>query len=195
MLIGLTGAAGSGKDTVYEVLAELYERELPVERRSFADALYESAAAALGVSPANLRAWKRHEDARITVQSPGGFVEAVLTVRQYLQRYGTEAHREVFGEGFWTGAVDLTDHRGVIVAVTDVRFLNEAEAVRRAGGFMARVIGPGEVPGDHASERPLPDELMDVVIHNVVRDDDRAHLRRQVRGMVTRFRRLRGEMP
>lgn len=186
MLIGLTGRAGAGKDTVYGVLSEIYGDEIPVERRSFADLLYESAAASLGVTTRQLRAWKR-EPVLVQVMRHDGPVLASSTVRQYLQRYGTEAHRDVFGEDFWTAAVDLLGHGGRIVAVTDVRFVNEAEAVQRAGGVVVRVLGPDEGPALHPSEKPLPDSLVDYVINNVSRDDNRAYLRRQVTALVARI--------
>lgn len=201
MLIGLTGRAGAGKDTVYETLAELYGVECPVERRSFADPLYESAAAALGVTVDDLRAWKRDPYVKVAVvrEDWGGDALRDLTsqsVRQFLQRYGTEAHRLVFHEDFWIDTARLRDHRGRIVAVTDVRFWNEAEAVQREGGVVVRVVGPddGDAP-PHASEEPLPDSIVDYVVNNRVRNDDRAYLRRQVQGLVMRVRRRNGEMP
>lgn len=198
MLIGLTGRAGAGKDTVYETLAELYGDECPVERRSFAALLYESAAAALGVTVDDLDRWKRDDRVRVAVgvRNAGGLATGVeMTVRQFLQRYGTEAHRDVFGQDFWVDALSLRGHRGRIVAVTDVRFPNEAVAVIQAGGSMIRVLGPTDGPAHHPSEEPLPDEVVDYQIHNVVRNDDRVYLRRQVRGLVTTIRRSSGEMP
>jgi hypothetical protein len=196
MLIGLTGRAGAGKDTVHETLVELYGDQLPVERRSFADPLYESAAAALGVTVNDLRRWKNDPDVLIDVSGSGdAYPHSRQTVRQFLQRYGTEAHRDVFGEGFWTDAVDLAGHRGTLVAVTDVRFVNEAEAVRAAGGIVVRVLGPNEGPVTHPSERPLPATYVDYVLHNAIRDDNRRYLRKQVAALVTWGFRFKGQMP
>lgn len=176
MLIGLTGAAGAGKDTVYETLAQVAEG---VERRSFADKLYESAAAALGVKPDTLRGLKRDPGASVVLHNGDGDLR-VLSVRRYLQRYGTEAHRYIFGPDFWTDALDLTGHFGRTVVVTDVRFRNEALAIRHAGGVMVRVLGPAEVDADHPSEHPLPPGVIDYTLDNTRRDDDRATLRMEV---------------
>lgn len=196
MLIGLTGRTGAGKDTVHQMLAEIYGAECPVERRSFADPLYESAAAALGVTVDDLRRWKNDPDVRVDIRRKGLVDPGTsISVRQYLQRYGTEAHRDVFGSFFWVDALDLRGHRGRIVAVTDVRFPNEAVAIIQAGGTVVRVIGPDVGPARHASEEPLPGEVVDHVIFNAARNDDRVYLRRQVTSLVSRIRRSNGEMP
>lgn len=173
MLIGLTGPKQAGKDTVYERARHIMDGVVPVERRSFADALYESAAASLGVSVDDLRRWKNDPDYYVTVGLASCFPSAQQTVRSYLQRYGTEAHREVFGGDFWVENVDLA-HAGRIVFVTDVRFEEEAQAVRRAGGIIVRVVGPDEVEhaGDgHASEAGLAGGLIDFRIPNRKRND------------------------
>lgn len=173
MLIGLHGRKQAGKDTVFRRTAHLMRDVVDVQRVSFADLLYESAAAALGVSVDFLQTYKTDPDVVVSVMGSGG-IYTELPIRGYLQRYGTEAHRDVFGPNFWVDAVDL-EHAGRIVMVTDVRFPNEAEAVRRAGGSVWRVIGPAEVEdaGDgHASETPLPLGLVDDELRNDVRDDD-----------------------
>lgn len=201
MLIGLTGRAGAGKDTVYEVADQIYGSLLLVERRSFADVLYQSAAATLGVTVEDLARWKRDPEVRVAVgtryqDDDAGFhhfAPAVeITMRQYLQRYGTEAHRDMFGEDFWANAVYLGGHLHHLVFVTDVRFENEARRIHEAGGVMARVLGPDDGLGnDHASEQPIKDGLIDYVVHNVIRDDpERTYLKGQVTGLVSHLGRL-----
>ena len=188
MLIGLHGKKQAGKDTVYERVVHLLgpgtKAGAKVERVSFADLLYKSAAFALGVDEAFLREWKSDPGVRVKVTSDYGHrTRANLTVREYLQRYGTEAHRELFGSNFWVDHVDLTDHEGKIVVVTDVRFRNEAQAVSNAGGSIVHVVGPEDVEssGDgHASEETLPSWLIDHVLLNTVRDDNFGALDEQV---------------
>lgn len=185
MLIGLTGRAQAGKDTVYGVIAERFGHLLTVERRAFADRLYESAARALDVTVSELRLWKT--DDRITVDirdnDPdilgGSYPRVRLSIREFLQRYGTEAHRDVFGRDFWVDALDLT-HHGRIVVVTDVRFLNEADAILEAGGYVVRVEGPYVGDDDHVSETPIAPDLVDFSIDNTARDDGMAALGAEV---------------
>jgi hypothetical protein len=172
VLIGLNGRKQAGKDTVFERASHIMRDVLDVERVSFADKLYESAAAAIGVSVDYLREHKSDPRRTVAALAPNRRPVVELTLREYLQRYGTEAHRDTFWDSFWVDAVDLS-HEGRIVMVTDVRFPNEAEAVLRAGGAVVEVIGPeGRVTADaHASEAPLPEELIDATIANTVRDD------------------------
>lgn len=194
-LIGLNGQLGSGKDTVYERAKEIGLR--PVERLAFADKLKQAAAAALGVHRDVLELYKRDTSAkvvlRVPIQHPDpaipwltineiAYAEKKLTVREYLQRFGTEVGRDVFGDTFWVDQcvpVDL-DHEGKVVFVTDVRFPNEAQRIRDAGGVVVRVLnGPLNTEG-HASEQILDPSLIDYEIDNSIRDDNHMSLDDQV---------------
>ena len=181
MIIGLHGRAQAGKDTVYERALAIWGAGI-VERRSFADKLYESAAAALGVTAKDLSWWKTDLGANVYV---GGLhtVWNSETVREYLQRYGTEAHRDIFGEDFWVQQLDLTGHSNRLVFVTDVRFDNEAAAIRRAGGKIVEVIGDKAGAYQHRSEAGLTDPP-DYVIYNMVRGDGYRALDHAVRDAV-----------
>jgi hypothetical protein len=197
VLIGLNGKKQAGKDTAYLRLAHLFGGEL-VERRSFADRLYRSAASALGVTVEELQEWKSDPEIQVCVRAVRDLrdgeglpfkhhtVIARASVREYLQRYGTEAHRDVFGDSFWVEQVDL-EHAGRMLVVTDVRFPNEAERIRAAGGWVVVIRGPADVEragDDHASEAPLPAELVDATISNDIRDDGYRHLDGQLRTLV-----------
>lgn len=191
MLIGLNGLLGAGKDQVYKRIAAGvvpdYLQAEPVVRISFADKLKISAAAALGVYGPYSEdpiAWMNgvKDNGRIVVHNGDGVVHSV-TGRQYLQWYGTESHRDVFGTDFW---VDMAlppdfDHRGKIVCVTDVRFPNEIARVKMLGGHIWRIIGDTTASADtHASEVPLADEFVDVDIANNIRDDNFKYLDGQI---------------
>jgi hypothetical protein len=159
MIIGLTGRAGAGKSTVAEYLS----REYGFERCSFAAPLYESAAALLGCTVDDLKRWKN--DPKMGIAIVGG--PTAMTIRQFLQRYGTEAHRDIFGEDFWSERpwINWTlDSRWVF---DDVRFDNEAKAVREHGGVIVRIDRSdarlfGEA-ATHPSEAGVP---ADVVLTN-----------------------------
>lgn len=201
MLIGLHGRKQAGKDTVYARIAQHYGVALghKVERRSFADLLYRSAAAAIGLSVGALQDLKTESAVVIEISDyrypNGGKRDRLGTIREYLQRYGTEAHREMFGQDFWTDQVDL-EHDGKIVVVTDVRFPNEAERIRANKGWVVEVTGPPEIEnaGDgHASEAPLPRELVDASVNNSVRNDKFRSLDGQLETLVRLM--LREETP
>lgn len=202
MLIGLHGKKQAGKDTVHRRIEALYGPAsmagATVERLSFADLLYESAAEALGVFPGDLAHWKADDlvTVRVTRYDPALAANVdltrALTIREYLQRYGTEAHRRIFGDNFWVDqvAARLREHARKVVVVTDVRFPNEAEAIFNAGGSVVWVVGPKmvEEAGDsHASERLLPKHLITHTLFNTARTDHFRDLDSQVRELVSRL--------
>ena len=139
MLIGLSGLKGSGKDTVGAYLV----KEHGFERRSFADKLKESAAALFGVEVWQLEEWKNDPDAFIDIYSQGSPV-TTLIVREFLQRYGSEAHTDIFGEDFWADQVLPVGgfYAGRAIVVTDVRRRSEIDRVLTLGGHIVYIEGP-----------------------------------------------------
>ncbi len=92
-------------------------------------------------------------------------------VRRLLQRFGTEAGRDIHGEQVWVNLVldPWWDTDGTTnLVVTDCRFPNEAESIRSMGGMVVRITRPGlaPIPGGHASEAGVPDEMVDHTIAN-----------------------------
>lgn len=165
MIIGLHGKAKSGKDESFKQLEAIGKSEgIRFKRVAFADPLKEAALDSIGVT-ANLDPDTLKDDCSITIyknQAP----QRTISGRQYLQNFGVAA-REVYGSNFW---VDLSMSRinltGNIV-FTDVRFINEAEAIRNAGGYILYVYRVEDEPdGDHISEQKLPDDLIDFYIDN-----------------------------
>ena len=172
-VIGLAGFARSGKDTVADILEEITDGA--IERDAFADRLKLIAALALGVAvhpddvgASGVRRWADQfkESESVAIVGPNGTVVSQITGRQFLQRLGAEGIRDVLGASVLVDAVPM--HRpGVdLLILTDVRFENEARAIHRAGGSVWRLNRPGIGEGDHRSETPLDDDLVDVEIDN-----------------------------
>lgn len=175
-IIGLTGKLGSGKDTVLARLQDLFGGTGSYQRVSFADKLKESAAALFGVTLEHLEMMKNEPSFRVNILNIRGYGQELgrsLSIREMLQRYGTEAHRNIFGDDFWVeaamrGIEELApmpyqgkpDKSGPILVFTDVRFDNEARAIIERGGRIYRVIGPNEDTGDHVSEAGIADNLV-----------------------------------
>jgi len=137
MIIGLSGYKQSGKDTVAAYLV----KEHQFERKAFADPLKKSVAALFDIPFSDVDKLKNQTYATATVESKDGSLHD-MTFRTFLQRYGTEAHRDIFGQDFW---VDQTlpvrgFYPGRAIVVTDVRFSNEAVRVRELGGLVVRVF-------------------------------------------------------
>lgn len=181
MIIALNGLGRAGKDTACRMIQEiLYPR--PVYREGFADRLKVSAAAALGLPIDVLESLK--DSGRITIHRQkndpyehGGdpeweFVQS-LGVRRYLERYGTEAHRNVFAQDFWVEAVmnshwaHREENSTAVTVITDLRFPNEAEKVSFECGEVWEIVRPGHsLESDHSSNQPLPRDMVDRVIQN-----------------------------
>lgn len=191
-LIGLNGKARSGKDTTAGFIKDwAIDYHFGFAQDAFARRLKESAAASLGIYGNDVSTQDQIEfcenlkmdDNLIHVvnEEGGGYT---VTGREFLQYYGTEAHRDVFGNDFWVDAVLPRgyDNTGVFPAwyqsfqiagkvadfavITDVRFPNEAERVKELGGQIWKLERDGAGAGDHASEQDLPMELVEYVITN-----------------------------
>lgn len=170
MILGLHGKMGAGKDEAAKRLALL--APIPVVRVAYADKLKKSAAALLGCSVDDLERWKN--DSRVSLflcDEIGPMMDEQQTIRSFLQRYGTEAHRDVFGQDFWLDAALPIgrDYSSALYVVTDVRFENEADRIHELGGRVARVVGVNEDTGTHLSEQVL---ACDFELDNRERGDD-----------------------
>lgn len=88
-------------------------------------------------------------------------------VRPLMQRLGTEVGRNMFGENFWVDLALKHIPDGSKVVFTDVRFPNEAQAVKSLGGEVWRISRPGTEPANaHISETALDDYKFDAVLVN-----------------------------
>lgn len=164
-IIGLSGYARTGKDTVADLL-----RERGFRRIAFADALRDALYALnphIQVSPPT----GGFEPLRDVIDNIGW--EHAKTqapeVRQLLQRLGTEVGREQFGQNFWVNLTFLKimgsthDHW----VIPDCRFPNEHKAVKDNGGIMFRIIRPDFGPAnDHISEVAIDDHQFDSYLLN-----------------------------
>lgn len=176
MIIGLTGLKGSGKDTVGAYLVKNHN----FERRSFAEPLKRSFAALFDIPMWEIENWKNDDSVFVTVgnknNNPEGLIKNFtlpngtdfvrpdhmwspireLSFREALQRYGTESHRDVFGENFWVDQALPVEgfYDGRAIVVTDVRFQSEAQRIDELGGCIIKIIRPEtQVQSDlHVSE-------------------------------------------
>lgn len=157
-LIGITGKAGVGKDTFANYLNEFLE----YERYSFAGPLKDACCLLFG--------WTRHQ-----IDHDRAFKEAVdprwgFSPRKAMQLMGTEYGRQLLRDDLWVHMaqvrLDETSSNGLMI--TDVRFENEAQWIRKNKGLLIHVVRPGEsdvIP--HASEAGVGMVDGDVVINNI----------------------------
>jgi hypothetical protein len=124
---------------------------------------------------------KQYESDAPWIAEGGESYEEPMTVRDLLQRLGTEAMREGLHTNVWVNAlmadykpgsfypdVPAEDHAKLPNwIITDTRFPNEAQAIKDKGGMVIKVDRPGVGPvNGHPSEDALKDYNFDYVIHN-----------------------------
>ncbi len=195
MLVGLHGPKYSGKDTVFQLLREL-QPEKNWERLAFGDTLKDVACLTLGISRETLETLKMMEEtAQVTVShhtEMGWRFNSSISVRQYLQNLGTEAGRQVLGRDIWINATlpysDSSFHQDRHIAITDVRFYNEARKIFKLEGTVWAVNYDhyDTESAEHTSENPLPSILIDEYISNQVRDDSFTSLRDQIKALLVK---------
>ena len=165
MIIGLSGYAQSGKDTVAELLCLNYG----FKRISFAlpmrDAIY------------TLNPYVEGGNRIVDLVDEYGWdvAKANPEVRRLLQVFGTEVGRKMFNINFW---VDIAlaglnpEHR---VVLSDVRFPNEAEAIKNLGGQVWRINRHNLTPvNGHKSEHAMDNYMFKHVLYNDGTIDDLA---------------------
>ena len=160
VILGFTGVLRSGKDSAAAALLED-----GATRVSFADVIRDFL---YRLNPAVVHHGVTYRLA-LLVDALGWevFKDTYPEVRALLQRCGTDAGRKVLGDDVWVNAAMAGLPPGDVV-VSDVRFPNEADAIRAGGGFIVRVERPGYTApeGAHASETAMDGYPHDYAIHN-----------------------------
>lgn len=166
-VLGISGVAGSGKDTLADLLSNY-----GFVKMAFADPIKRAAAEWFDWPEEAL--WGPSELRSVPDPRFGG-----LTPRRALQFLGTEVGRALW-PNVWVDLLlrrarrhleEYPTFRGVVVS--DVRFRNEVDLLRAAGAELVRVVRPGAglsgAAAAHQSEAEMagiPDEDFDVVLRN-----------------------------
>lgn len=165
-VIGLwSPTPGCGKSTVANLIEDL---QPACEIIPFADTLKDMLAVML------LNAGLTERQAEWALYDPEGKTERLFclpgspTPRDLMQTLGTEWGRYRVHSDLWTTIWRAKVRScAVMVIADDVRFPNEAQAVRDVGGELWCIQSPlGQPAGEHISEGQLGDEPFDVIINN-----------------------------
>lgn len=163
-LIGLSGYARAGKDTVAGLLVNDHD----YLQFSFAEPMRH---ALFALNPL-VGTGTRLQD---VIASYGweGYKQSIYgqEIRELMQRFGTEVGRNQFDENFW---VDLSIAQipdllamGQSVVFSDVRFPNEYAAIKELGGQVWRIIRDDAKPANlHKSEIALDAFEFDRYLYN-----------------------------
>lgn len=153
MLIGLAGAKQSGKTLLANLLAESYG----LQHFSFAAPIRQFVASLLGGTLEQLEVEK---------EVPIAWLNGV-TPRHMMQTLGTEWGRRMIDQDIWLRLCMRKALAAGSAVISDVRFPNEARAIREHGGKVIRLNRWSQRPEDrHISERPLEPELIDFELAN-----------------------------
>jgi hypothetical protein len=177
-IIGICGAAGSGKDAVAAVLIE----RAGFQKRSFAEALRKEVRRALNETAYRKSIWYEMPDIvrdwLCECQAIGDLnpwrKPTSTPMRGLLQTFGTE-FRRAQDPDYWVKRESESLPQSGRFVYTDVRFWNEYRLIRQLSGIVWRVERPG-VPGNgHISETFWPHFAADAVIRNDGTVDDLKH--------------------
>lgn len=202
MIIGLSGYAGTGKDTVAAFIQELRPEFV---NKKFAGPLKKIASILTGIPEEKFEdrefkdscldaEWSKYEFlagngeiysigiySDIPKRDLFGRRERKITVREFLQRLGTEAIRNNLHQNAWVNALmaeyKLIDYEYPNKSnftevypnwiISDVRMFNEAQAIKDHGGVIIRIDRPGFGPiNNHPSETELDNWNFDYKILN-----------------------------
>lgn len=156
IIIGLTGPAGSGKDTVGDWL----ERDHAFTRIALADPIRVGLKAMLGLSSSDFKSPRKETPIAWLGRSP----------RALMQTLGTEWGRNLVTSDIWVRRASQTIAalpQPRLVVVTDIRFEDEAAWLRNIGGTLWH-IRRAHVPRvrAHISEAGVALAEGDLVIEN-----------------------------
>lgn len=174
MIVGITGYKRSGKDTLAQAFVAA-----GWERYALADPIKAACSVIFDWTPAEIEDRKEITDPRWGI-SP----------RRAMQVIGTEVFRRAlpdmipeFVDKFWIQRMrweyEKLYHAHMIVP--DVRFEDEAQAIRELGGYIVRVERPGAQRRDpHPSETGVDDIKPDYTVLNEGNAADLVELGRKV---------------
>jgi hypothetical protein len=155
LIIGVVGPAGSGKSAVAKHLVTKYG----FFRMRFAENLKAMLKVGLGLSDEQIDGDLK----MVPLPEFGG-----CTPRHIMQTLGTDWGRRLIHSDVWVSAWRKKLPGTGLVVVDDVRFPNEAAAIKSEGGFLWRIDRPGieAMAHDHPSERFQAQIATDITLVN-----------------------------
>lgn len=188
MIIGLVGYAGVGKSEVAKIIQKL---EPGWEIKGFSQPLKQVAEILTGIPASTMddqdvksqnlgpewETWGyrgRNDGNLVQPHFTGEAYRKSMTVRELLQKLGTEAVRNNLHEDAWVNALfstyrphKMSQYNPSKWIIQDVRFPNELHAIKEHGGIIVRVTRPFYKPvNGHPSETALEDYLFEYYINN-----------------------------
>jgi len=192
MIIGISGRIASGKNTVGDIIEKLCltNNGPKFEQKSFAGKLKQIASLLTGIPVEDFEdqefkksylgsEWGIVQDIPLNSIPPFADMQfnALMSVRELLQKLGTEAIRDGLHPNAWVNALmcdykrpKMSEYNPSNWIITDMRFPNEMEAVEDVKGLTLKVVRPVEKSKTpvrlHPSETSLDKAEFDYTIIN-----------------------------
>lgn len=184
LIIALTGPKGSGKDTVAQLIRELYP-DYQVNAIAFADPIkkviehiFQLPISGIGLE--DHQAYDKFKRTRMTFNLPGISMQGidarhvVREIGMLMRSYDEKQFNRYVREQVLSG-----DRQGKrIDVVTDLRFDNEYLMLKEIGAKIIKINRPDYHYDGHITERGFDDHLVDRVLFN---DGDLEYLKTRVK--------------
>jgi dephospho-CoA kinase len=148
-IIGITGKAGSGKDTLANYLVNQGYIKL-----SFGSAVKDIVSIITGWSRDFVEGTNEDRHLRETLVHP----DYNKTCREMMQYIGTDLFRNQLNDNIWVNIIKNkieTDKINNKFVITDVRFDNEAEMIKSIGGYIIQINRNNQLISNHISENGI----------------------------------------
>jgi hypothetical protein len=163
MIIGLHGAKQSGKDSFYKIISQHY-LEYDIRKIAFADPIKKEVCEIF-----NLSSEKEYDDfktgnIRYTLPSS---TERSVSSRQIVREIGMLMRS--YNPKQFTKYVKKEIEKApnaVIWCITDLRFENELEMIKKFGGCVIKIVREGFVYDGHVTETEIDDNKCSYTIFN-----------------------------
>lgn len=171
LIIGLAGKMGVGKNYIADELHKILEKKgIHVIKIAFADQLKINCICKYNIPFNEVYTGEKNNK-----------------IRTLLQKTGTEEGRDVYGENIWINYIDTWikvlakgSLNKIVFIITDVRFKNEADYIKKNQGKVINIIAPlrnknrlmtEKSDANHLSEIDLDDyKTFDYIIRNDIDD-------------------------
>lgn len=163
IVIGLHGAKGSGKDQFFKAVERAFPLH-PVKKIAYADPIKHEVQRIFELQ--DEQQYDLFKRTNVGYQLPG-YLNHAVDGRRVVREIGMLMRK--YDESQFTSYVEkaIESHPGSIWCITDLRFANEYESIRKVlGGKVVKILRTGYVYDGHATETEFSDSDCDYIIHN-----------------------------
>jgi hypothetical protein len=164
MIIAISGKAGSGKSTV----GEIFEKS-GFRIDSFATSVKDICSILFNFDREKIEGIR--EEDRIWRETPDKSISELLgknfSPRDAMILIGTEIGRNIIHQDIWIKTLfDRYEKNKINLLISDLRFPNEYEEIKKRNGIIIRINSNREKKSDHISECALDNHNFDYIIDN-----------------------------